>query len=473
MFKLDTIISLAKRRGFVFQSSEIYGGINGCWDYGPLGVELLLNIKDAWWKAMTFRDDIEGVDASILMHPKVWEASGHITQFSDPMIDNKTSKARHRADNLIEDFIAKLRKKNKNDIADDCEQKLTKAQDPADFYKIIMDFQIPDPVSGTTDWTDVRNFNLMFKTFLGPLDDTSSTIYLRPESAQGIFVNFKNVMESGRQKVPFGIAQIGKAFRNEINTKNFLFRTREFEQMEMQYFVKPGDEKEWFDYWKEMRWNWYIQYGMKPERLKWKLHDKLAHYANHAIDIEFEFPFGFGEIEGIHSRTDFDLKAHQALSGKKLEYVDTVTKDRFVPYVIETSGGVSRGLMAFLCNAYDEEEPTTEEEKGEKRVVLRFHPKLAPVQVAVFPLVNKDGMPEKAHAIYKDLQKNFKVQYDTSGAIGRRYRRQDEIGTPYCITIDGDSLVNNTVTIRERDSMKQELINIDNIKSYLFDKFAL
>ncbi|MDR0926302.1 MAG: glycine--tRNA ligase [Ignavibacteria bacterium] len=470
MFKLETIISLAKRRGFVFQSSEIYGGINGCWDYGPLGCELLQNLKQAWWKAMTYRDDIEGIDASILMHPKVWEASGHLAAFSDPMIDNKTSKSRHRADNLIEDYIDKMRKKKKDDVAAQIQQKLDSVANNDDYFKIITEYGIPDPISGTTDWTEVRNFNLMFKTFIGPLDDAASTIYLRPESAQGIFVNFKNVMESSRQKVPFGIAQIGKAFRNEINTKNFLFRTREFEQMEMQYFIKPHTEKEWFEYWQEQRFNWYVEYGMKREKLRWHPHTKLAHYANFASDIEFEFPFGFGEIEGIHSRTDFDLTAHQGLSGKKLEYIDTVTKERFVPYVIETSGGVSRGVMAFLCNAYDEEDAVAED--GEKRVVLRFHPKLAPVQVAVFPLVNKDGMPEKAHALYKDLQRNFKTQYDVSGAIGRRYRRQDEIGTPYCITIDGDTLANNTITVRERDSMKQETISLDNAQSYIFNKFA-
>lgn len=466
MFKLDTIISLAKRRGFVFQSSEIYGGINGCWDYGPLGVELLLNIKKIWWHEMTSRTNIEGLDASILMHPKVWEASGHLTQFSDPMIDNKISKARYRADNLIEDFIEKLRKKNKNDLADECEQRLEHAQEPSDYYKIIMDYGINDPVSGNADWTEVRNFNLMFKTFIGPLNDAASTIYLRPESAQGIFVNFKNVMECGRQKIPFGIAQIGKAFRNEINTKNFLFRTREFEQMEMQFFVKPGEEKEWFDYWKEQRWNWYVKYGMKPEKLRWKEHEKLAHYANYAVDIEFEFPFGFGEIEGIHSRTDFDLSAHQKLSGKKLEYIDANTKERYTPYVVETSGGVSRGLMAFLCNAYDEEDTG----EGDKRTVLHLHNSLAPIKCAVFPLVNKDGMPEKAQAIYEELQKYFKVQYDVSGAIGRRYRRQDEIGTPYCVTIDGDTMSDNTVTIRDRDTMQQEKINVDNLKMYLFDK---
>ncbi len=470
MFKLDTIISLAKRRGFVFQSSEIYGGLNGCWDYGPLGVELLLNIKDAWWKSMTFRDDIEGVDAAILMHPRTWDASGHTKQFSDPMIDNKVSKARFRADNLIEEHIEKLRNKNKLDEANIVEDKLANVQSNSDYFDIIMAHGIKDPVSGTTEWTEVRNFNLMFKTFVGPLDDSNSIVYLRPESAQGIFVNFKNVVETARQKVPFGIAQIGKAFRNEINTKNFLFRTREFEQMEMQYFIKPGSEFEWFEYWKEQRWNWYVELGMKESKMKWKIHDKLAHYANHAVDIEFEFPFGWGEIEGIHSRTDFDLKNHQEFSGKKMEYVDTVNNERYIPYVVETSGGVSRSLMAFLCNAYDEEKVTDEKGNTEIRTVLRFSPKLAPVTAAVFPLVNKDDMPEMAHAIYKHLQKHFKVQYDTSGAIGRRYRRQDEIGTPFCITVDGESLSKNTVTIRERDSMQQVRVPIDNIKSYIEDK---
>lgn len=470
MFKLETILSLAKRRGFVFQSSEIYGGLNGCWDFGPLGVELLLNIKNAWWKAMTFRDDIEGVDASILMHPRTWEASGHTKQFSDPMIDNKTSKSRHRADNLIEEHIEKLRKRNKNDEAVKIQTLLEAVQDNQDYYKIIMEHDIKDPVSGTMDWTEVRNFNLMFKTYVGPLEDSSSIVYLRPESAQGIFVNFKNVMETSRQKVPFGIAQIGKAFRNEINTKNFLFRTREFEQMEMQFFVKPGSEKEWFEYWKEIRWNWYLSLGMKAENMKWKVHDKLAHYANMAVDIEYKFPFGFGEIEGIHSRTDFDLKSHQEFSGKKMEYVDTVNQERYIPYVIETSGGVSRGLMAFLCNAYDEESVSDEKGGSENRVVMRFNYNLAPVTVAVFPLVNKDGMPEKAHSIYKDLQKNYKVQYDISGAIGRRYRRQDEIGTPFCVTIDGQTLEDNTVTIRERDTMLQDRISADKIKNYISDK---
>jgi glycyl-tRNA synthetase len=470
MVKLDTIISIAKRRGFVFQSSEIYGGLNGCWDFGPLGVELLKNIKEAWWREMTYRDDIEGVDASILMHPRVWDASGHTAQFSDPMIDNKATKARYRADNLIEEYIEKLKNKKKAELAAQIEEKLENCVEPSDYYDLIMEYEIPDPVSGSKDWTEVRNFNLMFKTFVGPVEDSSATVYLRPESAQGIFVNFKNVMETARQKVPFGIAQIGKAFRNEINTKNFLFRTREFEQMEMQYFIKPGTELEWFDYWLERRWNWYLEYGIKSDSLRLKPHDKLAHYANKATDIEFLFPFGWGEIEGIHSRTNFDLSRHQEFSGKKLEYVDTVSGERFVPYVLETSGGVTRSLMAFLCNAYDEDTAPNDKGQTETRVVMRFHPKLAPLKAAVFPLVNKEGMPEKADAIYKDLQKYFKVQYDASGAIGRRYRRQDEIGTPFCITVDGETLENGTVTVRERDTMAQERIPAENVSHYILRK---
>ncbi|HPI19351.1 MAG TPA: glycine--tRNA ligase [Candidatus Kapabacteria bacterium] len=467
MYKLETIISLAKHRGFVFQSSEIYGGLNGCWDFGPLGVELLRNIKEEWWREMTFRDEIVGVDAAILMHPRTWEASGHIAQFTDPMIDNKTSKQRYRADNLIEEYIDKLLKKNKKDEAEKIRLQLENVETNEDYFKIISENGITDPVSGSTDWTEVRNFNLMFKTFVGPVEDVSNTVYLRPESAQGIFVNFKNVMDSARQKVPFGIAQIGKAFRNEINTKNFLFRTREFEQMEMQFFIKPGSEKKWFDYWRNERINWYINLGISKDKLNFKEHQKLAHYANFATDIEFEFPFGFGEIEGIHSRTDFDLKSHQEFSGKKMEYVDTVNQDRFVPYVIETSGGVTRSFMAFLCNAYCEEDVKGDNDKVEKRTVLRFHKKLAPITAAVFPLVNKDGMPEVAHKIYKDLQKEFRVQYDTSGAVGRRYRRQDEIGTPYCITVDGQTLQDETVTVRERDSMEQIRISNSQVAAYI------
>ncbi len=470
MNKLDTIISLAKRKGYVFQSSEIYGGLNGCWDYGPLGVELLNNIKSQWWKAMTFRTDIEGIDAAILMHPRTWEASGHVSQFSDPMIDNKTSKARYRADNLIEEYIQKLRKKKKHDKADELEKRLSEAVEPQDYYKIIVEYEIPDPVSGSKEWTEVRNFNLMFKSFIGPVEDSSAVVYLRPETAQGIFVNFKNVMESSRKKVPFGIAQIGKAFRNEINTKNFLFRTREFEQMEMQYFVKPGTELEWYEYWKNERFQWYIDMGMKKENLKFKDHDKLAHYANKAVDIEYNFPFGWGEIEGIHSRTDYDLSRHAEYSGKKMEYVDTVNKERYIPYVVETSGGVSRGFMAFLIDAYHEEEIVDDKGKKDKRVVLKLNPKIAPVTVAVFPLVNKDGMPEAAEKIFKDVQKHFKATYDTAGAIGRRYRRQDEVGTPFCITIDGQTAEDQTVTVRERDTMLQDRVAVTEINRYINDK---
>lgn len=458
---IDAILSLSKRKGFVFQSSEIYGGLNGCWDFGPLGVELLRNIKDSWWKAMTYRDDIVGLDASILMHPRVWEASGHVGQFSDPMIDNKTSKARHRADNLIEDYIGRLRTKGKTVDADKVEAALTAASSNDDLYRIIVDNAIPDPVSGTTDWTEVRNFNLMFETHVGPVADASSTVYLRPETAQGIFVNFKNVMDASRLKPPFGIAQIGKSFRNEINTKNFLFRTREFEQMEMQFFIKPGSEDEWFEYWRQERWNWFLSLGVSPDKLRRKPHERLAHYAKAAEDIEFAFPFGWGEVEGIHSRTDFDLGRHQEYSGKKLEFVDTVTKDRYTPYVIETAVGATRTFMAVLCNAYEEETITAEDGTTDQRVVLRFAPHLAPVSAAVFPLVNKDGMPEAATAIYTSLRKSFRVDYDTSGAIGRRYRRQDEVGTPFCITVDGQTISDGTVTIRDRDTMTQERVSAD------------
>jgi len=462
---IDAILSLSKRKGFVFQSSEIYGGLNGCWDFGPLGVELLRNIKESWWRSMTYRTDVVGIDASILMHPRVWEASGHVQQFSDPMIDNKTSKARYRADNLIEDHIQKLVNKNKTAQANEIAEQLSKAESNEDFYNIIVNNEIKDPVSGTMDWTEVRNFNLMFETHVGPVASADDKVYLRPETAQGIFVNFKNVMDSARMKPPFGIAQIGKSFRNEINTKNFLFRTREFEQMEMQFFIPPGTEGEWFEYWRQERWEWFRRLGISEERLRRKPHDKLAHYAAAAEDIEYLFPFGWGEVEGIHSRTDFDLNRHQEFSGKKLEYVDTATKDRYVPYVIETAVGATRTFMAVLCDAYAEEEVPTGDGKVETRAVMRFQPWLAPVTAAVFPLVNKDGMPEAAEAIYRDLQRSFRVDYDTSGAIGRRYRRQDEVGTPFCVTIDGETLSDGTVTLRERDSMQQIRLSVDALES--------
>ncbi len=464
---LEPLLSLAKRKGFVFQSSEIYGGLNGCWDFGPLGVELLRNIKDAWWKAMTYRADIVGIDASILMHPRTWEASGHVQQFSDPMIDNKTSKARHRADNLIEDFAARMRAKGKTDVAQQIDTRMAAVATNADLYDIIMDFAIPDPVSGTTDWTEVRNFNLMFSTHVGPVADDKSVVYLRPETAQGIFVNMKNVMESARLKPPFGIAQIGKSFRNEINTKNFLFRTREFEQMEMQFFIPPGTEGEWFEYWRQERWAWFTSLGINSEHLRRKPHERLAHYAAAAEDIEYLFPFGWGEVEGVHSRTDFDLMRHQEFSGKKLEYVDTATRERYVPYVIETAVGATRTFMAVLCDAYTEEEIDGGDGTTETRTVLRLKPSLAPVTAAILPLVNKDGMPEAAQQLRADLQRHFRVDYDTSGAIGRRYRRQDEVGTPFCITIDGQTTSDNTVTIRHRDSMQQERVNVADVAAVI------
>ncbi len=442
----EKVVSLAKRRGFVFQSSEIYGGLNGCWDYGPLGVEMLNNIKQAWWKEMTYREDVEGIDAAILMHPRVWEASGHVENFTDPMVDCKECKGRFRADQLEES---------------ECGNKGYKGR------KAIKCFE-------EGKFTEARNFNLMFKTFIGPLEESSSVVYLRPETAQGIYVNFLNVKEGSRQKLPFGIAQIGKAFRNEINTKNFLFRTREFEQMEMQFFIRPDEDGKWFDYWKEQRINWFIKYGIAKEKLKIHEHDKLAHYAKAAVDIEYEFPFGFGEIEGIHNRTDYDLKRHTEFSGKKIEYFDDQTKERFIPYVIETSAGASRSFMAFLLNAYDEEEVVKENSDGTKssevRTVLHLHPAFAPIKAAVFPLVNRDGMQDIARNITEDLRNYMRVFYDDSGAVGRRYRRQDECGTPFCITVDSDTLSDNTVTVRERDSMVQERINKDNLAEYLLKK---
>lgn len=462
---MDKIVSLSKRRGFVFQSSEIYGGLNGCWDYGPLGVELLNNIKTAWWKTMTYRDDIEGLDAAILMHPKVWEASGHVENFTDPMVDCKKCKARYRIDVLYE----LLPNKFKKDIID----KAGAGIEAVDYFSdninsLLAEITCPNCGNKNT-FTEARRFNLMFKTFIGAIESEDSVVFLRPETAQGIYVNFLNVKDSTRQKLPFGIAQTGKAFRNEINTKNFLFRTREFEQMEMQYFVKPGEDEKWFEYWKEQRVNWYFEHGMKKEKLSFVPHppDKLAHYAKAAIDIEYNFPFGWGELEGIHNRGNYDLTQHTQFSGKKMEYFDDQTKERFIPYVIETSAGASRSFMAFLVDAYQEDEAPTAEGKSEKRVVLKLHPKLAPLKCAVFPLVNKDGLQEISRNIVSGLQKSFKVFYDESGAVGRRYRRQDECGTPFCVTIDYDTLKDNTVTVRDRDTMKQERIGIDRIKEYI------
>ncbi len=477
---MDKIVSLCKRRGFIFQSSEIYGGLNGAWDYGHLGVELLRNIKDEWWKTMTFREDVEGLDAAILMHPRVWEASGHVENFTDPMVDCKQCKSRYRLDILFEDISIKTQK----DVLRTIDSQKFQGQQKDEF--ILQEFKkiaeaspssvltaIGCPTCGNKGtFTEARKFNLMFKTFVGPLEDSGAIVYLRPETAQGIFVNFLNVQAASRQKLPFGIAQIGKAFRNEINTKNFLFRTREFEQMEMQYFVKSGSDDKWFEYWREQRMQWFIDLGMKKEKLQWHRHepDKLAHYAKDAYDIEFEFPFGWGEIEGIHNRTDFDLSRHEEFSGKSMKYFDEETKEKFTPFIIETSAGASRSLMAFLVNAYHEEEAPTAEGQMESRVVMKFHPKIAPIKAAVFPLVNRDGMPEIAKKIELELRPHLRVFYDDSGAVGRRYRRQDEVGTPFCITIDSQTLQDQTITIRDRDSMVQERIANDKIKTYLFNK---
>jgi len=483
---VEKIVSLAKRRGFVFQSSEIYGGLNGCWDYGPLGVELLKNIKEEWWKAMTYRDDVEGLDASILMHPRVWEASGHVENFSDPMIDCKKCKSRYRLDVLGDSFSEKKQikaiesLKNKLNDKEDLHKKIDDIYaNPGDenpFNLVLENDQLGVllleelncPQCGNKNtFTEARKFNLMFKTFIGPVEDSGAVVYLRPETAQGIFVNFLNVQSASRLKLPFGIAQVGKAFRNEINTKNFLFRTREFEQMEMQYFVNPKEDTKWYNYWKEMRLEWFKSLGMTPSKLRYHDHpvDKLAHYAKDATDIEYEFPFGWGEIEGIHNRTDFDLGRHEEYSGKSLKYYDETVKEKYIPYIIETSAGASRSFMAFLIDAYYEEEV-----KGESRVVLKFNPRLAPIKAAIFPLVNKDGLPEIARKIEADLRKSLKVFYDDKGAVGRRYRRQDEAGTPYCITVDNQTLEDQTVTVRERDTMEQERVGIDQLAGNLLGK---
>lgn len=477
---MDKLVSLAKRRGFIFQSSEIYGGLNGCWDYGPMGVEMLNNLKHHWWRSMTYRPDVEGIDASILMHARVWEASGHVENFTDPMVDCRQCKSRFRVDTLLDELSVKKKKevlralvpgKYEGQLKDEAVLEAFEhlAGDPARILPVIA-----CPTCGNKGtFTAARKFNLMFKTFVGSVEDSSATVFLRPETAQGIFVNFQNVLASSRQKIPFGIAQIGKAFRNEINTKNFLFRTREFEQMEMQFFVKPGTDDEWFAYWKEERMKWFRDLGMTEARLRWHRHpqEKLAHYAKGAFDIEYEFPFGWGEIEGIHNRTDYDLSRHQEFSKKSMEYYDEESKSRYVPYVIETSAGASRSFMAFLVDAYAEEEAPTGEGGTETRVVLKLHPRLAPMKVAVFPLVNRDGMPETAKKIEADLRPWFRVFYDESGAIGRRYRRQDEIGTPYCVTVDSQTLQDQTVTVRERDSMRQERVTVDRLKEYFTQLF--
>jgi glycyl-tRNA synthetase len=437
---MDKLVSLCKRRGFVFQSSEIYGGLGSVWDYGPLGVELKTNVKDRWWRAMVHaRDDIEGLDAAILMHPKVWEASGHVSGFTDPLVDCRQCKNRFRADDP--------RIKGKPGQPDaQC------------------------PVCGTRgSLTEPRMFNLMFKTFMGPVEDSAAVVYLRPETAQGIYVNYLNVLQSSRQRIPFGIAQIGKAFRNEITPGNFIFRTREFEQMEMQFFVQPGSDTEWFERWREWRMDWHRSLGLTPAKLQWHQHagSELAHYARAAFDIQYQFPFGWQEIEGIHNRGDFDLSRHQEYSGKKLEYFDQAQNQRYIPYIVETSAGADRVALTLLVDAYREEEV-----EGETRVVLGLSPSVAPIKAGVFPLVKKDGMPELATTLYHELRQQFTCFYDDSGAIGRRYRRMDEAGTPFGVTIDGETLAARTVTVRHRDSMQQERVGLDRVADYIRERVS-
>lgn len=469
-FSLDTIVSLAKRRGFVFQSSEIYGGLAATYDYGPLGVELKRNVQQRWWNAMVYQhDNVVGLDAAILMHPLTWKASGHIDAFNDPLIDDKQSKMRYRADQLIEGHIDKLRKKGKDDQADAVYARFVDALNSSDapkaLYAIIMDEEIRSPDSGAFDWTDVRQFNLMFSTYLGPVQEDGNQVYLRPETAQGIFVNFHNVRETARQQVPFGIAQIGKAFRNEIVARQFIFRMREFEQMEMQYFVEPGTQMEAYELWREKRWQWHLDNGVRAENLRWHEHEKLAHYADAAVDVEYQFPFGWSEVEGVHSRTDFDLSRHQDLSGKKLEYFDPQTQARYVPYVLETSVGLDRTILMLLCDAYRED--TVD---GKERTLMAFHPEIAPIKAAILPLVKKDGMPELAREIEADLKRHFNVFYDEKGSVGKRYRRMDEAGTPYCITVDGQTAEDGTVTLRDRDTLEQVRVPMERLATALFDR---
>ncbi|MCW8795952.1 MAG: glycine--tRNA ligase [Chlorobium sp.] len=470
---MNKLVSLAKRRGFIYPSSEIYGGLSSCFDYGPLGSEMKKNIKDLWWISMTRKhQNIVGIDASIMMNPTVWEASGHVSSFNDPMIDDKTTKRRYRADHLIENHIEKLRRDGKEEEAHRVSTYYESASEAEDqnrtFYDIIIAEEIKAPDTGSADWTEVRQFNLMFQCNMGALAESSGKVYLRPETAQGIFVNFHNVRESSRMKVPFGIAQIGKAFRNEIVKGNFIFRMVEFEQMEMQYFVKPGTQVESFESWREERFNWYIdRLGITPEKLHWYKHDKLAHYADLAYDIKFEFPFGIEEIEGIHSRTDFDLKQHQEFSGKNMEYIDQTTNERYIPYVVETSAGSDRLFLALLCDSYTEDVID-----GEQRVMMRFAPKIAPVKAAILPLMKKGEMGEKAAKLRDELAADFMVQYDDAGSIGKRYRRQDEIGTPFCFTVDHDSIEDHSVTVRYRDTAKQERIEISKVKEFLGAKLV-
>ena len=493
------VIAHCKEYGFVFQSSEIYDGLSASYDYGPNGIELKNNIKDYWWKSMVnINENIVGLDAAIFMHPNTWKASGHVDAFNDPLIDNKDSKKRYRADTLIESYISKIEAKiekdclkaakrfgeefdrnkfvstNKRVLArqieiNDLNEKIQthiSSNNLSAIKSLIEDLDIKCPVSGTSNWTDVRQFNLMFKTQIGAAK--SSDLYLRPETAQGIFVNFLNVQKTSRMKIPFGVAQVGKAFRNEIIARQFIFRMREFEQMEMQFFVRPGEEMKWYEYWKNTRMKWHKSLKMGNENYRFHDHENLAHYANAASDIEFKFPFGFKELEGIHSRTEFDLKSHQKYSGKKMLYFDQEINKSYTPYVVETSIGLDRMFLAILTNSLCEEEIGN----GEMRTVLKIPPLLSPIKAAILPLTKKDGMPEKARKIMKELQIDFNCHYEEKDSIGKRYRRQDAIGTPFCITIDHDTLDNNTVTFRDRDTMSQERLKIGTLIDYIQKKIS-
>lgn len=500
------LVAHCKEYGFVFQSSEIYDGLSAVYDYGQLGVELKNNIKKYWYDSMVkLNDNVVGLDSAIFMHPTTWKASGHVDAFNDPLIDNKDSKKRYRADVLIEDLIqkfeAKIEKeveKAKNRFGESFDEEQFKSTNPrvlanqekiteihtrfaaalnnsdlVDLKQIIIDYEVVCPVSGTKNWTDVRQFNLMFSTEMGSTAEGASKIYLRPETAQGIFVNFLNVQKTGRMKIPFGIAQIGKAFRNEIVARQFIFRMREFEQMELQFFVRPGDEMQWFEYWKDFRMKWHKSLGMRDENYRFHDHDKLAHYANAATDIEYRMPFGFKEVEGIHSRTDYDLTQHQEYSGKKMQYFDAELNKNYVPYVVETSIGVDRMFLSIMAGAYTEDE--VEDTKGNKetRVSLKLPAALAPVKMAVLPLLKKAGLPEKAREIVDTLKFDYNLQYDEKDSIGKRYRRQDAIGTPFCITVDHQTLEDNTVTIRYRDTMEQERVQIADLELILEEKVSM
>ena len=469
------IISHAKEYGFVYPSSEIYDGLQSVYDYGPYGVELKNNLKTLWWQTMTrLNENIVGIDAAIFMHPLTWKASGHIDSFNDPMIDNKDSKKRYRADVLVEEHAQILENNGKGGEVQNLLQKMGKLLEKEDLkglHELITEANIKCPLSGTANWTEVRQFNLMFSTQIGSVAEDTNTIFLRPETAQGIFVNFLNVQKTARMKIPFGIAQIGKAFRNEIVARQFIFRMREFEQMEMQYFVRPGEEMKWFEHWKDSRMKWHQVLGIPAENLRIHGHEKLAHYANAAVDIEYAFPFGNKEIEGIHSRTDFDLKSHQNLSKKKMQYFDPEINQNYVPYVVETSVGCDRLFLMMLCNAYKEEE-TGEGESRKTRTFLKLHPALAPVKAAIFPLVKKDGLPEKARTVFDALKYDFNLIYEDTQSIGKRYARQDLIGTPFCIAIDHQTLEDDTVTIRHRDTTEQERVKIDALRERILKEVS-